>query len=109
MTLKFVSKRILSEIDVVSLGIFDKLKQDLEMKSLGNVSRVFRSLFLKLTLYSIPQFSILFDHFQYAKSIWHTTNHNTGLLLARPQWNLIKDCLNVIYGFLFENFYIFLH
>lgn len=59
--------RILSDIDVVSLAVFDKLKQNVEMKSLSN----------------------------YAKSIWHTTNHNTGLLLARQQWNMIKDCMNV--------------
>jgi hypothetical protein len=59
--------RILSDIDVVSLALFEKSKQKLDMKDLD----------------------------VYAKAIWHTSAHNTGLLLARPQWNMIKDCSSV--------------
>ena len=69
--LRKLSEFILSDIDVVSLGIFEKRhKQSIEMDSL-NV---------------------------YSKAIWHSSYHNTGLLLSRVHWNMLKACSNVIMG-----------
>lgn len=67
--LRKLSEKILSDIDVVSLALFDKLKQNLVMKNFN----------------------------KYSKAIWHTSSHNTGLMIGRAQWKMIKDCLNVIH------------
>ena len=65
--LRKLSDLRLSDIDVVSLGVFEKRhKQNTDMNSL-NI---------------------------YAKSIWYSSNHNTGLLLSRTQWNMLKACSN---------------
>ncbi|RMZ97683.1 alpha-1-6-mannosyl-glyco 2-beta-N-acetylglucosaminyltransferase [Brachionus plicatilis] len=61
-----LSEKILSDIDVVSLAIFDRSKQNLEMNNLK----------------------------KYAKGYWHSSKHNTGLMLSRTQWKMIKDCSN---------------
>ena len=66
--LRKLSEFIMSDIDVVSLGIFEKRhKQLTDMNSLNF----------------------------YSKSIWHSSNHNTGLLIARTQWKMLKACSNV--------------
>jgi alpha-1,6-mannosyl-glycoprotein beta-1,2-N-acetylglucosaminyltransferase len=36
----------------------------------------------------------MFLNKKYAKAIWHTSNHNTGLMLGRAQWTMLKKCLN---------------
>ncbi|CAF0703818.1 unnamed protein product [Brachionus calyciflorus] len=64
--LRKLSEIILSDIDVVSLAIFERNKQNLEMKNLN----------------------------KFGKAYWHTTSHNTGLMLSRTQWKMIKDCSN---------------
>lgn len=65
-TLRKLSERILSDIDVVSLAVFEKNKQNLDMKNFN----------------------------RYSKAIWHSSTHNTGLMLSRAQWKMLKDCLN---------------
>lgn len=65
--LRKLAEKILSDIDVVSLAVFDKMKQNLDIKNFH----------------------------KYGKAIWHSSSHNTGLMLGRAQWNMIKDCLNV--------------
>jgi alpha-1,6-mannosyl-glycoprotein beta-1,2-N-acetylglucosaminyltransferase len=64
--LRKLSEKILSDIDVVSLAHFEKLKQNLDPARLN----------------------------RYSKAIWHTSMHNTGLLLSRRQFKQIKDCSN---------------
>lgn len=64
--LRKLSAKILSEIDVVSLAYLNKLVQNLNFDKLN----------------------------KYAKAIWHTSHHNTGLMIGKSQWNMIKDCLN---------------
>lgn len=64
--LRKLSEKIKSDIDVVSLAHIVKLQQDLTFKKLN----------------------------KYAKAIWHTNHHNTGLMLGRTQWIMFKDCLN---------------
>lgn len=64
--LRKLSENILSDIDVVSLAHIEKLQQNLAFQKLD----------------------------KYAKAIWHTSHHNTGLMLGRAQWNMLKDCLN---------------
>lgn len=68
-TLRKLSEKCLSDIDVVSLAVFDKQKQNLDIK------------FVK----------------RYSKAIWHSSASNTGLMIGRAQWKMIKDCLNVIF------------
>ena len=63
-------KRVLSDIDVVSLAVFRQSKQEIDPAELS----------------------------KYGKAIWHSSAHNTGLLITRPQWNMIKDCFHVIYS-----------
>lgn len=64
--LRKLSEKILSDIDVVSLAHIDKLVQDLKFDKID----------------------------MYAKAIWHTSHHNTGLMLGRVQWRMLKDCSN---------------
>lgn len=64
--LRKLAQKQLSDIDVVSLAHIQKLVQDLE--------------FNKLSLY--------------AKAIWHTSHHNTGIMLGRKQWDMLTNCIN---------------
>jgi len=64
--LRKLSEKILSDIDVVSLAYIEKLVQNLEFKKTK----------------------------KYSKGIWHSSHHNTGLMLGRTQWNMLKNCLN---------------
>lgn len=61
-----LSEKIQSDVDVVSLAYLNKLVQNLEFKNLN----------------------------LYNKGMWLTSHHNTGLILARTQWKMIKNCLN---------------
>ena len=86
-TLRKLSEKCLSDIDVVSLAVFDKQKQNLDIKLVK----------------------------RYSKAIWHSSAHNTGLMIGRAQWKMIKDCLNVlnslisiIYMFILLLFFLFI-
>lgn len=65
--LRKLSEKILSDIDVVSLAVFEKLKQNLNMKNFN----------------------------KYSKAYWHSQSHNTGLMIGRKQWQMVKECLSV--------------
>jgi hypothetical protein len=71
-TLRKLSEKISSHFEVVSLSVnLDKPKQYLSY------------------LYSFSP-NLYYDAF------WDSQYHNTGLVLSRAQWNIIKSCSQVI-------------